>query len=62
VVPGRTPETGSSYVGQAYGNKKNTTTRKWWWLEELRQEREKDIKVEMMENKNKNTESQEVFH
>ena len=32
-----------------YGNKKNTATRKWWWLEELRQEREKDIKVEMME-------------
>jgi DNA polymerase elongation subunit (family B) len=29
-----------------YGNKKNTATRKWWWLEELRQEREKDIKAE----------------
>ena len=32
-----------------YGKKKNTATRKWWWLEELRQEREKDIKIEMME-------------
>jgi hypothetical protein len=32
-----------------YGNKKNTPSRKWLWLEELRQEREKDIKVEMME-------------
>jgi DNA polymerase elongation subunit (family B) len=30
----------------AYGNKKNTASRKWWWLEELRQEREKDIQVE----------------
>src|SRR5215208_5945549 len=29
-----------------YGNKKNKVTRKWWWLEELRQEREKDIEVE----------------
>jgi hypothetical protein len=32
-----------------YGNKKNKVTRKCWWLEELRQEREKDIKVETME-------------
>jgi hypothetical protein len=32
-----------------YGNKKNTVTRKWWWSEELRQEREKDIKSEMIE-------------
>jgi hypothetical protein len=30
----------------AYGNKKNTASRKWLWLEELRQEREKDIEVE----------------
>jgi hypothetical protein len=30
-----------------YGNKKNTATRKWW-LEELRQEREKDINIELM--------------
>ena len=29
-----------------YGNKKITVKRKWWWLEELRQEREKDIEVE----------------
>jgi hypothetical protein len=35
-----------------YGNKMNTATRKWWWLEELRQEREKDINIEFMENKN----------
>jgi DNA polymerase elongation subunit (family B) len=33
-----------------YGNKKNTAARKWWWLEELKQEREKDIKVEMMKS------------
>jgi hypothetical protein len=32
-----------------YGNKKNVVTRKWWWLEELRQEREKDIEAETME-------------
>jgi DNA polymerase elongation subunit (family B) len=31
-----------------YGIKKSTATRKWRWLEELRQEREKDIKVETM--------------
>jgi DNA polymerase elongation subunit (family B) len=29
-----------------YENKKNTPTRKWWWLEELKQERENDIKAE----------------
>ena len=28
------------------GNKKNTATRKQWWLEELRRERENDIKAE----------------
>jgi len=28
-----------------YGNKKNTATIKWWWLEELRRERENDIKA-----------------
>jgi hypothetical protein len=32
-----------------YGNKKNVVTRKWWWSEELRQEREKDIAAETME-------------
>jgi len=31
-----------------YGIKKNAATRKRKWLEELRQEREKDIKVETM--------------
>jgi hypothetical protein len=34
----------------SYGSKKNMLRRKWWWTEELRQERERDIKVEMMEN------------
>ena len=34
-----------------YGNKKNAATRKRWWLEELRQEREKDIRIETMEGK-----------
>ena len=33
-----------------YGHKKNTATRKWRWLQELRQEREKDITIEMMGN------------
>jgi hypothetical protein len=33
------------------GNKKNTTNRKWWWFEELRQERERDIRIEMMDGK-----------
>ncbi|CAN5157720.1 hypothetical protein BH18THE2_BH18THE2_19030 [soil metagenome] len=44
-------ETVLGYFGfdrTVYGNKKNPGTRKWWWLEELMQEREKDIKVEMM--------------
>ena len=27
-------------------NKKDTTTRKWRWLQELKQEREKDIRTE----------------
>lgn len=30
-----------------YGNKKNTVARKWKWLQELRQERENDIKAEL---------------
>ena len=29
-----------------YGDKNNTTPRKWKWLQELRQQREKDIKTE----------------
>ena len=37
------------YNRTVYGNKKNVVTRKWWWLEELRQEREKDIEAETME-------------
>jgi DNA polymerase elongation subunit (family B) len=31
-----------------YGNKKNISARKWRWLNELKQEREKDIGVEMI--------------
>ena len=30
-----------------YGNKRITTPRKWRWLQELKQQREKDIKTEM---------------
>jgi hypothetical protein len=37
-----------------YGNEKNIATRKWKWLEELRQEREKDINVEIMKKQNNN--------
>ena len=47
-------ETVLGYFGfdrAVYGNKKNTAKRKWWWLEELRQEREKDIRIEMMDRK-----------
>jgi DNA polymerase elongation subunit (family B) len=32
-----------------YGNKKNIPKRKWWWMEELRQQRENDIKAEITE-------------
>jgi hypothetical protein len=31
-----------------YGREKSKATRKWWWLEELRQERENDIRAETM--------------
>ena len=44
-------ETVLGYFGfdrTVYGNKKNTGARKWWWLEELKQEREKDIRTEMI--------------
>jgi hypothetical protein len=44
-------ETVLGYFGfnrTAYGSKKEISRRKRWWLEELRQEREKDIRVEMM--------------
>jgi hypothetical protein len=30
-----------------YGNKKNISKRKWRWFEELRQERERDIRTEV---------------
>jgi hypothetical protein len=32
-----------------YGDKRNTTPRKWRWLQELRQQRERDIRTEMLE-------------
>jgi hypothetical protein len=32
----------------AYGDKRNIIPTKWRWLQELRQEREKDIKTELM--------------
>jgi hypothetical protein len=32
-----------------YGNKKTISNRKWRWFEELRQERERDIKIETTE-------------
>jgi DNA polymerase elongation subunit (family B) len=34
-----------------YGNKKNISKRKWRWFEELRQERERDINIEMSEKR-----------
>ena len=48
-------ETVLGYFGfdrTVYRNKKNIATRKWKWLEELRQEREKDINVEIMGKQN----------
>jgi DNA polymerase elongation subunit (family B) len=44
-------ETVLGYFGfnrTVYGNKKNTGARKWRWLQEQRQEREKDIRTEMI--------------
>ena len=44
-------ETVLGYFGfdrTVYGNKKGTGARKWRWLEELKQEREKDIRTEMI--------------
>jgi hypothetical protein len=35
-----------------YENKKNISKRKWRWFEELRQERERDIKAEITEKHN----------
>ena len=34
-----------------YGNEKNISKRKWRWFEELRQERERDINIEMSEKR-----------
>jgi DNA polymerase elongation subunit (family B) len=44
-------ETVIGYFGfdrNVYGNKKNIGPRKWRWLEELRQERENDIRTEVI--------------
>ena len=44
-------ETVFGYFGfdrTVYGNKKSTGERKWRWLQELIQEREKDIRTEML--------------
>lgn len=44
-------ETVLGYFGfdrNLYSDKKNISKRKWWW-EELRQERERDIKIETTE-------------
>jgi DNA polymerase elongation subunit (family B) len=44
-------ETVLGYFGfdrTVFGNKKNTGARKWRWLQELKQEREKDIRTEMI--------------
>jgi hypothetical protein len=44
-------ETVLGYFGfdrSVYGNKKNTEPRKGRWLQELRQEREKDIRTEII--------------
>jgi hypothetical protein len=46
-------ETVLGYFGfdrSVYGNRKNISLRKWRWFEELRQERERDINLEMSEN------------
>jgi hypothetical protein len=47
-------ETGLGYFGfdrTLYGNKKTISRRKWWWMEELSQERERDIREETMVGK-----------
>jgi hypothetical protein len=38
-----------SFDRTVYGDKNNTTPRKWKWLQELRQQREKDIRTEILE-------------
>jgi hypothetical protein len=46
-------ETVLDYYGfdrTVYGNKRNTAIRKWkWLLQDLKEEREKDIRIETME-------------
>lgn len=45
-------ETVLGYFGfdrSLYGEEKNMSKRKWWWLDELRRERETDIKIEISE-------------
>ena len=46
-------ETVLGYFGfdrTVYGNKRNTAIRKWkWLLQDLKEEREKDIRIETME-------------
>jgi DNA polymerase elongation subunit (family B) len=45
-------ETVLGYFGfdrNVYGQRKNTGTRKWKWLQELKREREQDIRIETME-------------
>jgi hypothetical protein len=45
-------ETVLGYFGfdrNVYSDKKTYQKRKWWWIEELRQERERDIKIETTE-------------
>ena len=47
-------ETVLGYFGfdrTVYGNRKTTTTRKWRWFEELKREREKDIRIETVKGK-----------
>jgi hypothetical protein len=44
-------ETVLGYFGfdrSVYGNKKNIGPRKWRWLQEIRQERENDIRTEVI--------------
>jgi DNA polymerase elongation subunit (family B) len=49
-------ETVLGYFGfdrTVYGDRKNISKRKWQWFQEMRQEREKDIKIEMSEKEPK---------
>jgi hypothetical protein len=45
-------ETALGYFGfdrNIYGDKRNTGTRKWKWLQELKREKEQDIRIETLE-------------